>query len=58
MSRAWRKKDGRSDIGLCEAARKIDPFRWIDSTSRTCQHLTSTEAKHRAAALGLFGLPD
>jgi hypothetical protein len=58
MSPAGPKKDGRSNIGLCEAARKIDPFRWIDSTSRTCQHLTSTDAKHRAAALGLYGLPD
>jgi hypothetical protein len=43
---------------VCEAARKIDLFLWIDATTRTCQHLTATEAKHRATALGLFGLPE
>jgi hypothetical protein len=43
---------------VCEAARKIDVFLWIDATTGTCRHLTATGAKHRATALGLFGLPD
>jgi hypothetical protein len=43
---------------VCEAARKIDLFLWIDATARTCQHLTAADEKHRAAALGLFGLPE
>jgi large subunit ribosomal protein L30 len=43
---------------VCDAARKIDLIIWIDATSGTCQHLTVADAKHRAAALALFGLPD
>jgi ribosomal protein L30 len=43
---------------VCEAARKVDLFLWIDATARTCQHLTTADAKHRATALGLFGLPE
>jgi ribosomal protein L30 len=39
-----------------DAARKIDIFLWIDATARTCQHLTSPDAKHRATALEMFGL--
>jgi large subunit ribosomal protein L30 len=43
---------------VCAAARKVDLFLWIDATARTCQHLTVADATHRAAALGLFGLPE
>jgi large subunit ribosomal protein L30 len=43
---------------VCGAARRIDLFLWIDATARTCQHLTAADAKHRATALGLFGLPE
>jgi large subunit ribosomal protein L30 len=43
---------------VCEAARKIDLFLWIDATTRTCRHLTAADAKHRATALRLFGLPE
>jgi large subunit ribosomal protein L30 len=43
---------------VCEAARKIDVFLWIDATTGTCLHLTAADAAHRAAALGLFGLPE
>ena len=43
---------------VCEAARKIDLFLWIDSTTGTCRHFTVADAKHRATALGLFGLPE
>lgn len=43
---------------VCEAARKIDLFLWIDATTGTCRHLTTADAKHRATALGLFGLPE
>lgn len=42
---------------VCEAARKIDLFLWIDATTGTCQHLTAADAKHRGTALGLFDLP-
>ena len=42
---------------VCEAARKIDLFLWIDATAGTCQPLTAPDAKHRALALGLLGLP-
>jgi large subunit ribosomal protein L30 len=41
---------------VCDAARKIDLFLWIDATTGTCLHLTAPDAKHRAAALGVFGL--
>jgi hypothetical protein len=37
---------------VCEAARKIDVFLWIDATTGTCLHLTAADAKHRATALG------
>jgi hypothetical protein len=43
---------------VCEAARKIDVFLWIDATTGTCPHLTATGAKHRVTALGLFGLSE
>ena len=43
---------------VCDAARKIDLFLWIDATTGTCQHLTAAGAKHRVTALGLFGLPE
>jgi hypothetical protein len=41
---------------VCDAARKIDLFLWIDATTGACLHLTAPDAKHRAAALGVFGL--
>jgi hypothetical protein len=47
-----RKMQGQA----CDAARKIDLFLWIDATTGTCLHLTAPDAKHRAAALGVFGL--
>ncbi len=40
------------------AARKIDLFLWIDANARTCQHLTSGDAKHRTAALRLMRLSE
>jgi ribosomal protein L30 len=43
---------------VIEAARKIDLFLWIDKVSGTCKHLTSADAKHRATALALLGLPE
>jgi hypothetical protein len=43
---------------VCEAARKIDLFLWIDATTGACQHLKVAAAKHRATAPGLFGLPE
>ncbi|MGY3233313.1 ribosomal protein L30 [Bradyrhizobium sp. USDA 4448] len=43
---------------VCEAARKVDLIIWIDATTSTCQHLTVADAKHRATALKLFGLPE
>lgn len=43
---------------VCTAARRIDLILWIDATTGTCQHLTAADAKHRATALGLFGLPE
>ncbi|MGY4169903.1 hypothetical protein [Bradyrhizobium sp. USDA 4529] len=43
---------------VCQAARKIDLFLWIDAGAGTCQHLTVADAKHRSSALQLFGLPD
>lgn len=43
---------------VCEAARKIDVFLWVDATARTCQHLVAADAKHRATGLGLFGLAE
>ena len=43
---------------VCQAARKIDLFLWIDATTGTCLHLTAPGAKHRATALGLFGLAE
>jgi hypothetical protein len=39
-------------------ARKIDLLFWIDATTGTCRHLTVADAKYRATALGLFGLPE
>jgi hypothetical protein len=43
---------------VCDAARRIDLFLWIDATAGTCHHLTAADAKRRATALGLFGLPE
>jgi hypothetical protein len=43
---------------LCKAACNIALCLWIDATARTCEHLTAAAAKHRAAALGLLGLPE
>lgn len=43
---------------VCEAARQVDLFIWIDTTTGTCQHLTAADAKHRADALRMFGLPE
>jgi large subunit ribosomal protein L30 len=40
------------------AARKVDLFLWIDANAGACQHLTSGDAKHRAAALALLALPE
>jgi hypothetical protein len=42
---------------VCDAARRIDLFLWIDAITGTCKHLTAAVARCFAAALGLFGLP-
>jgi ribosomal protein L30 len=39
-----------------EAARKIDLFLWIDAEKRTCQHLSTNDARHQQAALDLLDL--
>jgi hypothetical protein len=41
---------------VCEAAKKIDLFLWIDAGKKECLHLSDPAAKHRAAALDTFGL--
>jgi hypothetical protein len=43
---------------VMDASRKIDLFLWIDATKRTIQHTSATDAKHRKAALKLFGLSE
>jgi ribosomal protein L30 len=43
---------------VIDAARKVDLFLWIDAATGTCQHLSSPDAKHGAAALALLGLPE
>ena len=44
---------------LCKAACNIALSLRIDATARTREHLTAAAAaKHRAAALGLLGLPE
>jgi hypothetical protein len=37
---------------VCDAARRIDLFLWIDATTGTCRNLTAADAKHCATALG------
>lgn len=41
---------------VMDASRKIDLFLWIDATTGTLQHTSAADAKHRNAALELFGL--
>lgn len=43
---------------VCDAARKIDLFLWIDAKTGKYLHLTAPDAKHRATALKTFGLPE
>jgi hypothetical protein len=43
---------------VCNAARKVDLFLWIDAETGECKHLTAADAKHRAEALELFGLQE
>lgn len=42
---------------VIDAARRIDLFLWIDARDGTMTHLTADDARHRAAALEMFGLP-
>ena len=43
---------------VIDAAHKIDLFLWIDAEKQTCQHLIASTAKHKKAALDLFGLEE
>jgi large subunit ribosomal protein L30 len=43
---------------VCDAARRIDLFIWIDAHRRTCQEVSVVGATHRAAALALLGIPN
>jgi ribosomal protein L30 len=41
---------------VCDAAKKVDLFLWIDADKRECLHLTDPAAKHGARAIDDFGL--